>query len=651
MPHDNNDGSKTSDDRRRFMKYLGVTSAGVGLAGCSSSGGSTDTASPTEAQTTSDPLDSTETETPEPGQDIPKGGTYITATDTTANGLNVFRIGDGETSDRVALVMDNGFVRNSPEYEDVRPLWFENFEVSDDLRTLTYTLRDNLEWGNGYGQVTVDDYLYNINNLWTADWASHTYSYLFQIGPNNEPIEFNKVDDLTLEATIPNSRPFFPYNEPLAGQWPIPKEVLQPYVESQDAEGLEKDEEVLRATFNGNLGAWDLKRWEQQSVYEFERAENYYLREVAAEDDAVPDLLAEAPFFDEYHIQYFDKLSTARQSIQADEIDQVYIPSTKVGNWQDREGTSLYENPFRSYSGYLGINQRVNGWSQLRNKKVRHALSHIYDNEFVVKNILNGRAGVQDTLHPTWGPYYPDDVVSFDGSLEKARQLLEEGTSSDWGYSGDTFVGPDGNQLELTLAYVSDELDDLRAEYLKQRLSEVGIKLNIVTTSWSSLLTTYFRTNNPAEGVSEEEIGYGSDNTRPSTYNFGPYDQAVSSKSWDLMLTLGFSYGPLTPAGTITALFGEQENFNAYGFTPERDLTGLRQEAATASSREAARSTISEMLQYLSEERPVVFEYNPVNYYAHRNELEGVGENPAPSYFSDFLDADRMNFSDGTSGR
>ncbi|ERH11653.1 MAG: bacterial extracellular solute-binding protein, partial [halophilic archaeon J07HB67] len=634
MPHDTDNGNETSDERRRFMKYLGVTSAGVGLAGCSSSGGSTETVTETEAQTTSDPIGGTETGSEE-FEDIPSGGTFKVATDSTTNGLNVFRIGDGNTEDRVRQVIDYGFTRNSPEYEDVRPLLFESFEVSDDLTTITYTLRDNLEWGNGYGQVTVDDYIYSIENIFTADWAGYTYNYLYTVGPNNEPIEFNKVDDLTIEASIPSSRPFFPYNEPLGGAIPIPREVAQPYVEDQDSEGLEKDEEVLKATFNGNLGAWDLKRWEQQSVYEFERSDDYYLREIAAEDDNVPDIFSEAPFFDEYHVQYFDKLSTARQSIKAGEIDRVGIPSTKVGNWTDREDTSLYENPFVSYSGYLGINQRVNGWSQLRNKKVRQALSHIYHNEFVAENIANGRVGVQNTLYPTWGPYYPDDAVSFDGSLEKARQLLKEGTSSDWGYSGDTFVGPDGEQLELTLAYVSDETDDLRAEYLKQRLGEVGISLNIVTTSWSSLLSTYFRTNNPAEGVSQEEIGYGSENNRPSTYNFGPYDQAVSSKSWDLMLTLGFSYGPLTPAGTITALFGEQESFNAYGFTPERDLVGLREQARTASSREEARGTIAEMLRYLSEERPVVFEYNPINYTAYRSEVLGEPESPAASYYVD----------------
>ena len=648
MPYDNSEnGSETSDERRRFLKYLSATGVVAGMAGCSSSGGSTETATESGTPTATDEPLGTETATEEQIQ-RDRGGVYKTATTSTANGVNPFRIGDGQTSDRVERVLDSQYIRQGVEYENILPLWFEDISVSDDLRTITYTLRDNLEFGNGYGQLTADDYLWNIENIWTAEWASYTYIYRLQY--EGETMDFEKVDDLTMRATRPEPSPFFPYNEPLGIHYPLPEEVAKPYVEEQDAEGLAQDEEVLKATFNGNLGPFDLKRWEQQSVYEFERAEDYYLRKWAKEDDQVPELYAEAPFFDEYHVQYFDKSSTARQAVKADEIDSVDIPSTKVGNWQDRDGVDLYEDPFVSYSGYLGINHRVNGWSELRNKKVRHALSHIYHNEFVAENIAKGRAGVQDTLHPKWGPYYPDEVTTFDGSLDKARQLLKEGTSSDYGYSGDTFVGPDGNQLELDLVYVSDETDDLRASYLKERLSKVGIKLNINTTSWTSLLSNYFRTNNAAEGVTKEEIGYGEDNARPSTYNFGPYDEAISSKSWDLMLTLGFSYGPLDPAGTVTALFGEQKNFNAYGYAADRDLVELRRKAQSADSREGAQDAISEMLGYLSEERPVVFEYNPKNYFVYRNEVEGQAPNPYPSYFTSSY-ATRMYYSGGDSGR
>ncbi len=646
-------GQVDQSERRRFLTYLSATGVVAGLAGCSSSGESTETAaataSETAVQTTEDPLESTPTPT-ETEQSIPEGGVFKEATTGTTNGLNAFRIGDGETSDRVEQVMDGGFARKGEAYEDIFPMWFEDFTVSDDLTQVEVTLRDNLQFGNGYGQVTAETYIWNVENLWTADWTSFTYSYLFSVGKDNEPIDFEKVDDLTIRMTVPEPRPFFPYEEPLGGMFPLPRELAQPYVDDQNVEGLVKDEEVMRSTFNGNLGPWDLVRWSQQSVMEFERADDYYLRKWAEEDDRVPDAYAEAPFFDEYHIQYFQKQSTARQALKAGEIDRVGIPSNKVANWQGREDTTLYENPFVSFSSYLGINQRANGWDQLRNKKVRYALSHVYHNEFVATNILSGHAGVQNTLHPKWGPYYPDDAVSFDGSLDEARRLLEEGTSSDYGYSGDTFVGPDGEQVELTLVYVSDETDDLRAAYLKKRLGKVGIALNTTTTSWTSMLGNYFRTNNPAEGVSEGSVGYGSDNAHPSTYNYGPWDKAVSAKPWDLMLTLGFSYGPLTPAGTVTSLFGERENFNAYGFTPDRDLVGMREEARTAESIETARETITEMLRYLSEERPVVFESNPINYTAYRDDVAGLPNSPAASYFVD-QNHDVMYFSDGKPGR
>ncbi len=639
--------------RRRLMKYMSATGVAASLAGCSS-GGSTETT--TEGSgTTTDGSDSQETTEKASSDEIQSGGIFKTGTTNTTNGINVFRVGDGETSDRAELVMDLGYIRTGPEYDNILPLWFEDIEVEQPVNQVDIKLRENLKFGEGYGELTAEDYLWCIDNIWKADWASFAYTNEFYVGKDDEPIQFEKVDKYTIRETIPSSRPFFPYNEPLSYQFPIPKEIAEPYVKNQDAEGLEKDDAIMKATFNGNLGPWDLKNWTQQSVMEFERADEYYLRKWAKEDDRVPEVFAEAPFFDEYHFQYFDKEQTARQALQADEIDTSYIPSTKVSSYKKKDGLKLYKNPYRSWSGYLGINHRANGWSQLRNKKVRHAMAHIYNNEFIVENILKGRAGVQNTLYPTWGTYSPDEATTFDGSLEKARELLKEGTSSDYGYSGDTFVGPDGEQVELKLVYQSDELDDLRASYLKKRLGEVGIKLTQQTTSWTSLLGTYFQASNPAEGVSDsEKIGYGEDGTeQPSSYNKGPWDKAVSSKSWDFMLTLGFNYGPLTPAGTIASLFGEKGNFNAYGYTPDKDLASMRDEAQTAESREAAASTIQEMLAYLSEERPVIFEYNPYNYYAYRENVEGMGQSPPDSYWDKNTDrwGAKMRFSDGTSGR
>lgn len=647
-------GTDVSEKRRRILKAIGVAGAAGTIAGCTG-GGEEGTPTDTANTTGPTPKSATETATPDTNwADVPKGGTFIYGTTSTSRALNALRLGDGATSDRVHNLVDYGFERDGPEYEDVTPYLFEDFQVSDDLTSMTIKLRENLKFGNDYGEVTADDYLWTLRNIWNVDWFPFTYQYTFSVGKDDTPIEFEKVDKYTIKESIPESRPFFPYGEPLGGYIPIPKELAKPYVEEEDAEGLFKDKEIVETQFNGNLGPWDLKRYSEQSVVVFERAEDYYLREHAESDDRVPDAYSEAPFFDEYKIQHFSKESTIRQALKGGEIDYAGIPPTKIGSFENRDGVQVYENPFVSYSGYMGMNHRANGWEGIRNTKVRHAFANLYDREFVVKNIMNGRGGIQRTLYPTWGPYYPEDGVrGHDGKISKAKQLLKEGTSSDYGYNGNgEFVDGNGEQVELTMVYVSGTQDDLRASYTIKRFEKAGIAINEQTTSWSSLLTNYFYTKDPAEGVgTDEPIGYGEDGkTHPSVYNYGPWDKAVSSNDWDLMHTLGFSYGPLDPSGTINSLFGEEQTFNAYGYTPSKSIADLTDQAKTASSREEARSTIQEIMTVLAEEQPVVFESNPYSYGAYNDRAKNLPESPAKNYYVD-QNWDTMYFEDGESGR
>lgn len=647
------DDSDVSEKRRKILKGLGAAGAAGAFAGCS--GGPEDTPTDTSNTPSATPEPVTDTPTPDTNwAEVPKGGTFIYGTTSTSRALNALRLGDGSTSDRVHNLVDYGFLRDGPEYENVTPYLFEDFTVSDDLTSMTITLRDNLEFGNDYGAVTADDYLWTLRNIWNVDWFPFTYQYTFSVGADNTPIEFEKVDKYTIKQSIPEPRPFFPYSEPLGGYIPIPQELGQPYVDEEDVEGLFQDDEIVRTQFNGNLGPWDLDRYSEQSVVVFDRADDYYLREVAESDDNVPDAYGEAPFFDQYKIQHFSRDSTIRQALKAGEIDYAGIPPTKTGSFEDREGVKLYENPFVAYSNYLGMNHRANGWEGMQNKKVRHAFANLYDREFVVKNIMNGRGGVQRTLYPTWGPYYPEGGVrSHEGTVSKAKELLKEGTSSDYGYNGSgEFVDGDGEQVELTMVYVSGTQDDLRASYTIQRFEKAGIAINEQTTSWASLLTTYFYTNQPAEGVgADEPIGYGDDGqTHPSVYNYGPRDKAVSPKDWDLMNTLGFSYGPLDPAGTMEALFGEEATFNAYGYKPSKSIADLTDKAKSAPSREEARSTIQEIMTLLAEEQPVVYESNPYSYGGYNDRAKNLPESPAANYYVD-QNWDTMYFEDGENGR
>jgi peptide/nickel transport system substrate-binding protein len=628
------------------MQMLGAGGGTAFIAGCSTG---EDTPTPTPgSESTPTP---TPTPTPEPLQ---RGGTLIDGTTGNASAVNSLLLSDGETQDRVFEVFDGGYNRNSPEYDDLFPLWFESYDVNDSLDKITIKLRENLEYGNPYGQVDAETYMWNIENLFNADWYSYAYKSEFTYGKDRKPYQFEKTGTYELTVSVDNPRPFFPYNVPISYTIPVPRQIVEPYMEEKDAKGLEQDKQINLSTFSGNLGPWKLTNYKSQSVYEYERNDDYYLREHVEDDDRIPDKWAEAPYFDTYKVQYFQDPGTMRQALKAGEIDRADIPPNKLSNFKGAENLDIFTDPYVAYSGWMGFNHRANGWEGLNNKKVRQAFSTLYDNDFVVENIMNGRGTVQDTIHPQWGPYYPseDNLWKGDGKLETAKQLLEEGTSSDYGYSGDTFVDGDGDQVELTLVYKSGTTDDLRAEYTKKRFENAGFKLNIVSTSWTNLLYTYFAANKPAEGVDAEEMGYGEDNIQPAgPFNKGPADEAVSSKSWDLMHTLGGGYGPLTPAGTVTAFLGERGFLNAFGYSAEGgDLAALRDEAATAESIDAARSTISEMFSIVSEERPVAFESNPFQYTGYRAQVVGEPESPAASYYTT-VTKDVMAFEDGESGR
>jgi peptide/nickel transport system substrate-binding protein len=643
-------GNDIGVDRRKMMQMLGAGGGTAFIAGCSTG---EDTPTPTSGGEDPDTDTPTPTATPTP-EPLQHGGTFIDATTGSASAVNALLLSDGSTQDRVFQVFDGGYNRNSPEYADISPRWFSEYDIADSLDTVTIKLQENLEYGNPYGDLNAETYMWNIENLFNADWYSYAYKSEFTYGTERKPYQFEKTGTYEITVSVDQPRPFFPYNIPLGYTIPVPRDIVEPYMEEEDAEGLEQDERINLSDYSGNLGPWKLADYKSQSVYSYERNDDYYLRELVEDDDRIDDVYAEAPYFDNYKVQYFQDDGTARQALKAGEVDRVAIPSSKLNNFKGEDGLEIFTNPYIAYTDWMGINHRANGWSQLKNKKVRQALAHLYDNDAVVENILGGKGTTQDTLHPQWGPYYPsdDNLWKDDGSMETAKTLLEEGTSSDFGYSGDTFVDGNGDQVELTIVYVSGTTDDLRVEYTKKRLEDAGFSINVESTSWTNLLYTYFAANKPADGVDAEEMGYGEDNFNPAgPFNKGPADEAVSSKSWDLMHTLGGGYGPLTPAGTVIAFLGERGFLNAFGYSAESgDLAALRDEANTAESIEAARSTVAEMFKIVSEERPVIFESNYFDYDGYNSRVVGKPKSPAASYFTD-IDKDVMAFEDGESGR
>ncbi|MFB6201580.1 MAG: hypothetical protein ABEI98_06185, partial [Halorhabdus sp.] len=132
-----NSGTAGRPGRRDVLKLVGT--AGVaGLAGCSTNGGDGGGGGGGG------------------GGARTVQGTYVSASSVDAKSLNWLTIADATSGSYVTATLD-GTWAVKPNRE-VFPLWADY--STDDGRVYEIELRDNLEWGAGYGQMTAEDWVY-----------------------------------------------------------------------------------------------------------------------------------------------------------------------------------------------------------------------------------------------------------------------------------------------------------------------------------------------------------------------------------------------------------------------------------------------------------------------------------------------------------
>ena len=373
------------------------------------------------------------------GGDPAVGGTYRSGAGSDAKTLNPIRSNDTSSSARISLTMDGAYALDNDD--EFTPRWVAEFDVNDDLDTYEFFLQDNLEWGDGYGQMTAEDWVYYIRNVHQAEsnWAGDVgQSDWFR---NGEPIPVQKTGDLSFELQLPDTDPAFIKKPVMWGANCMPKGLIEPYyerVQSADSQEektaigneLDQSEAVQTLSYTGNLGPYDFERWDRTSVFVASRDENYY-----AKDGQVFD--GDVPYFEEYQIQVFGEESTRLAALQTGEISSTGLPARKVAEFEGNPDVNVVKFP-TAFCGMLVYNQRSNGWEHLQKTGVRQALSTAIDKVVIAEQINRGNADVAYTHQPEYSEWYDDSrVTRFGGpdstSIGGAQRLLAETLPS--GYS------------------------------------------------------------------------------------------------------------------------------------------------------------------------------------------------------------------------
>lgn len=604
--------------RRRLLRGLAAAGFSVSVAGCSGDGG----------------------EEYELG---PGDRSYVAGTTSGAQSLSPVVISDEATDRRLNLLYDTGGTIDDDDVSFQGRL-LSDWSLSDDARRVEYTVRDGLEWGAGYGQLTAEDYVYTARNVFQADWANYSQRPFFIL--NGEPIAYERTGRLTFEARLPRRRPNWLHEDVLYAVYPLPKGLIQKYEPTDggegDIQGLNRDEAVTSGDLNGNLGPFELVSWEKGQRMVVRKNGDYYLADTDVDDGAFRG----SPNLDNYTYQVFDERTTGYSAIKAGDITSIGVEARKVSELSEATGVEVWNSEFGDGIFWLNLNFRQNGWPPLRrSRQVRQAMAHLFDKSTLIDQIFDGNANPVDTFHPRWGPYYDDEkIVTFEPSTERAREKLRDGTSSDYGYDErDRFVGPDGEQVELTLVIDNtSQQGEIVGNFMRQRLEAVGIATAIDGLPFNRIITTYMQNsvaNNPDhDGDPAYDVG---------PYNAGGPDEAISEEPWDLIYGVGFTTSPYAPWQPIEGTLTPRGTFNYTGYrTDDYDIRGTIGEAPSASPEETQR-LMTDLFGFLSRDQPFVWSFNEHNNAAYRRGVENL---PEAENFFDAPDVRRLSLATAESG-
>lgn len=355
------------------------------------------------------------------------GGPYTNGVETDAQTLNPIRIADAESTLRVGLTMDGAYTLDHDD--EFVPRWVESYET-DDQQTYRFQLRDDLQWGSGYGRMTAEDWVYYIREVRQAEenWAGDVNRADWFVG--EEPIPVEQTGELRFEVRLPEVDPFFIRRPTLVSAYCLPRGLVEPYRRNNDGEGLNQDPAIQQLQYTGNLGPYSFERWDRNSVFVASRNDEYYLRN--------SDQFGDVPHFAQYSVQVFDEESTRLGAFRSGDITTTSIPPTRVEEFQNDDGTKVVQIP-NDFCNMLIYNQRANGWQELRKRTVRRALSTAVNKRVIAERINRGFAEIAHTHQPSYSAFYDDSQVTRFGvgdsyDTAEAKRTLDEALPDGYGY-------------------------------------------------------------------------------------------------------------------------------------------------------------------------------------------------------------------------
>jgi peptide/nickel transport system substrate-binding protein len=356
----------------------------------------------------------------------------------------------------------------------------DNGGISSDGRTITLSLRDDIQWSDGT-PITSKDFKFTFDML-LADRnavASRSPYDLFE--------SLETPDDRTVVVTFPE--PYAPWLSSLfsglSGISIIPAHILQPVY---DAEGTIDTAAWNKAPTVG-CGPFVFAEWQSGGYARFVANDNFWKGR---------------PKLDELFFRFVpDDASQIAALLAGDGDVGTFFAYSDLPQLEDA-GIKII-NSFSGFNeGWYFNLHPEKGNPALKDQRVRQAIAMAFNRQKLVQDLLLGRTNVAAT---DWdnSPWVDPTIEPYPYDLERARELLAEAGWEDT--NGDGTVDKDGVELVLKYGTTNREIRQDTQAVAQQDLAEVGIKLELLSFD-SDIFFSSYAEDGPSANFSLDIIEY-----------------------------------------------------------------------------------------------------------------------------------------------
>lgn len=510
--------------------------------------------------------------------------TIVYGVSTSPSGIFNPLLTDTSYDDAVCEMVYSSLLKLDKEQKLV-PSLASKYEVSNDQKTITFTLNKDVKWSDGK-PLTSKDVAYTFTSMANKDYQGEYGGYVSKIKGSNDYKQgkaesvsgIETPDDLTVKITFDQPSGSALTNLGTMG-------IIPEHIWSKVPENKWKESKELLSKPIGS-GPYVMTSFTEGQDVRFEANKDYF-KGKAKTDKLVIKVVSE---------------DTVYSDLKNGDVDIADITNLKKADISEleKEGFKVYKHQNNMFQ-YMGLNYRNPIFKDI---KVREAILTAIDRKGMVNKLIEGNGEVKDTPMLTGSWAYPKDVEfkKYEYDVEKSKKLLNEA-----GYTlkDGIMTNAGGQKLEFKLDVpTGNTVREQAAQVIQENLKAVGIKVELNKMEFPALMEKV---------VANHEFDmYMMGNNLAQDPDLTAYwsSEAISDKKGD-------------------------SGWNISGFaTPELDKILSDGEGTT--DIEARKQAYKKLAIYMNEQIPWMYLFEQNVTIATNPKLSGF----EPSLFRDFADAE-----------